>query len=60
MLILEKSISTISPDSLSVVAKCEEINNAVKDKKSDVELKKLITEGHNIFHEIVEKYHKHE
>ena len=35
--------------------KCEETNKAVIAKKSDAELKKLITDAHDIFHQIAEK-----
>ena len=38
-----------------LVKQCNIINKAVTAGKSDVELKKLITEGHDIFHEIKEK-----
>lgn len=38
-----------------LVAKCEELNAAVIANKSDADLKKLITEAHEIFHQIVEK-----
>ena len=38
-----------------LVAKCEELNTAVMANKSDADLKKLITEAHDIFHQIVEK-----
>ncbi len=39
----------------SLVAKCEELNLAVIAAKSDDDLKKLITEAHDIFHQIGEK-----
>ena len=38
-----------------LVKQCNIINKAVTAGKSDAELKKLITEGHDIFHEIKEK-----
>ncbi len=42
-----------------LVAKCEELNAAVIANKSDADLKKLITEAHEIFHQIVEKCRVH-
>ncbi|MDI1234629.1 MAG: hypothetical protein PSX81_10130 [bacterium] len=42
-----------------LVAKCEELNVAVIANKSDADLKKLITEAHEIFHQIVEKCRVH-
>ena len=45
---------------VKLVAKCDEINNAVKAKKSDKDLKKLITEAHELFHQIAEKCEKPE
>lgn len=39
----------------TLVAKCEELNAAVIAGKTDADLKKLITEAHDIFHQIVEK-----
>lgn len=39
----------------NLVAKCEEIAKAVKAKKGDDDLKKLITEAHDVFHEVAEK-----
>ncbi len=39
----------------TLVAKCKEVQSAVKAKKSDAELTKLITGAHDAFHEIVEK-----
>ncbi len=47
-----------------LVAKCEEIRNAVAAKKDDKTLTTLITEAHDVFHEIMEKCkpeakHKH-
>ncbi len=44
----------------ALLLKCEEINKAVADKKSDKDLKVLITEAHDIFHQIVEKCRKPE
>lgn len=41
-----------------LVSKCKEITKAVKKNKSDDDLKKLITEAHDIFHEIMEKCKK--
>ena len=38
-----------------LVHQCKKLNVAVTQKKSDTELKKLITEAHEIFHEIKEK-----
>lgn len=38
-----------------LTAKCQEINKAVIDKKDDKELKALITQAHDIFHQIAEK-----
>ncbi|MEO8761747.1 MAG: hypothetical protein ABI388_09900 [Bacteroidia bacterium] len=40
---------------INLVAKCEEVDKAVKAKKSDADLKKLINEAHEIFHQLVEK-----
>ncbi|MBR2648674.1 MAG: hypothetical protein IKD55_07525 [Sediminibacterium sp.] len=44
-----------SPILKQLVEKCNAIDAAVKAKKSDKELTKLITEAHDIFHEIMEK-----
>ncbi len=49
----DKSLTTKSLKSL--VAKCKEVQSAVKAKKNDAELTKLITEAHDAFHMIVEK-----
>jgi hypothetical protein len=38
-----------------LVKQTEIVQTAVKQNKSDAELKKLITEAHDIFHEIMEK-----
>lgn len=38
-----------------LVRQCKNIKQAVEKKKSDAELKKMITEAHDIFHEIKEK-----
>lgn len=38
-----------------LVAKCEEIKKAVDSKASDNDLKKMISEAHDIFHELAEK-----
>lgn len=38
-----------------LVTKCTTIEAAVKDKKSDDSLKAMITEAHEIFHELMEK-----
>ena len=38
-----------------LVGKCDEIDKAVKAKKTDAELNTLIVQAHDIFHEIVEK-----
>jgi hypothetical protein len=48
-----------------LVAKCDELAAAVKAKASDEELTTLITEAHDIFHEVAEKCtpgheHKHD
>ncbi len=42
----------------NLVAKCKEVKAAVKAKKDDATLTKLITEAHEIFHEIMEKCKK--
>ena len=42
----------------NLVAKCKEVQAAVKAKKDDATLTKLITEAHEIFHEIMEKCRK--
>lgn len=44
----------------NLTAQCNEINNAVKAKKSDEDLKKLIGEAHETFHQVVEKCRKPE
>lgn len=41
-----------------LVAKCTEVQNAVAAKKDDKTLTQLITEAHDIFHEIMEKCRK--
>ena len=41
-----------------LVKQCAAIQTAVKKKKSDADLKKMITEAHDIFHEIMEKCRK--
>lgn len=38
-----------------LVAKCEEINKAVSAKADDKKLTALITEAHDVFHQIAEK-----
>jgi hypothetical protein len=38
-----------------LVASCTAVQKAVQQKKSDAELKTLITKTHDIFHEIMEK-----
>ena len=43
-----------------LVVKCEDIQKAVAAKKSDADLKKLIHEAHEVFHQIVEKCHNPE
>ena len=43
-----------------LVVKCEDIEKAVAAKKSDADLKKLIHEAHEVFHQIVEKCRKPE
>lgn len=40
---------------VELTAKCDETNKAVIAKKSDAELTKLITEAHEVFHQIAEK-----
>ncbi len=45
---------------VNLVSKCDEIIIAVKSKKSDDDLKKLISEAHEIFHQIEEKCRKPE
>lgn len=40
-----------------LVGQCEVLQDAVMKKKSDAELKLLIAEAHEIFHEIVKKCH---
>ena len=44
-----------APILISLVSKCNEIEQAVKQNKSNIKLKKLIAEAHDIFHEIMEK-----
>lgn len=39
----------------NLATKCETINKAVVAKKSDEDLKKLIFEAHELFHEVAEK-----
>lgn len=39
----------------TLVAKCKGLKSAVKAKKNDKELTKLITEAHDVFHKIVEE-----
>lgn len=39
----------------TLTEKCNTLNEAVKNKQPDDKLKQLITEAHNIFHEIMEK-----
>lgn len=41
-----------------LVKQCNIIKSAVDNGKSDAELKNLITEAHEIFHELKEKCHK--
>lgn len=50
----------IAPILDKLVQKCTAINAAVKAKKADADLRKLIIDAHNIFHEIVEKCSKEE
>ena len=38
-----------------LVKQCSAINVAVKKKKDDTQLKKMIAEAHEIFHEVMEK-----
>lgn len=38
-----------------LVKQCKSLKGAVEKKKSDAELKKMITEAHEIFHQIKEK-----
>jgi hypothetical protein len=46
---------TVAPILEKLVLATDEVNKAVKAKKSDVDLKKLITKAHHVFHEIAEK-----
>lgn len=50
----------VAPVLAKLEEKCQAIAAAVKAKKSDEELKKMITEAHDIFHEIVEKCMPHD
>ncbi len=45
----------VAPVLAKLEDKCKAIEAAVKAKKSDEELKKMIAEAHDVFHEIVEK-----
>lgn len=47
--------TTAKPILKKLVAKCGELEAAVKEGKANADLKKLITEAHDIFHEIMEK-----
>ncbi len=47
--------SVTKPILEKLVRQTEIVQAAVKQNKSDAELKKLITEAHDIFHEIMEK-----
>jgi hypothetical protein len=47
----EKTADTLK----RLVKQCKVINKAVKKKKSDADLTKLITGAHDVFHEIMEK-----
>ncbi len=49
----DKSLTTKTLKTL--VAKCKGLKSAVKAKKNDKELTKLITEAHDVFHKIVEE-----
>ncbi len=44
----------------NLVMKCEELNAAVAAGKTDAELKTLITQAHDIFHQIMEKCRNNE
>jgi hypothetical protein len=44
----------------ALVAKCGELNQAVASNLSDAELKKIIAEAHEVFHQLVEKCRKPE
>ncbi len=46
---------TAAPILDKLVIATDEVNKAVKAKKSDADLKKLITKAHHVFHEIAEK-----
>lgn len=46
---------TVAPILDKLVIASDEVNKAVKAKKSDADLKKLITQAHHVFHEIAEK-----
>jgi hypothetical protein len=50
----------VSPILSKLEDKCKAVEAAVKAKKSDEELKKMIAEAHDVFHEIVEKCMPHE
>jgi soluble cytochrome b562 len=45
----------VSPILDQLVKATADIEKAVKEKKTDAELKKMITKAHEIFHEIAEK-----
>jgi hypothetical protein len=48
------------PILIRLVEKCKNLETAVKAKKSDADLKPLIAEAHDVFHEIKEKCAKPE
>lgn len=50
----------VAPVLAKLEDKCKAIAEAVKAKKSDDELKKMIAEAHDVFHEIVEKCMPHD
>lgn len=50
----------VAPVLAKLEDKCKAIEEAVKAKKSDAELKKMIAEAHDVFHEIVEKCMPHD
>ena len=52
--------ATTSSVLMRLVKQCEILKVAVENKKSDAELKLLITEAHDIFHEIMERCRKKE
>lgn len=47
--------SSVQPVLTRLTDECAAINNAVKAKKPDADLTKMITKAHDTFHEIMEK-----